>query len=114
MCGTFHYKGYSARGETKDELEQRLLSDYNNQLAAHKTSCEIVRTLKINQGFCDYCGDKFEKTYRFNNYYVGQRKIEEIEHEKLFEFAQECFRHVAACRIEHSNPRKVIFEKFKK
>jgi len=114
MCGTFSYEDSSKSGETLQELEERLLFDYKNQLKKHRQFCNIARTLKIYQGRCEYCDTVFEKLYRLPHSEVNGRKIEDIENAKLYEFHRECRDHTEFCFREHSKPRIVLFEKSKK
>ena len=116
VCGTFHYKGYSAIGTLREQSDELILSEHNYaaQLASHNPSCEILHSFEIDQGECPWCGMELKRKYQVHNYYIGSNRLQDIESEKLHEFYRISQEHIRGCFKEHSRPRTVIFEKFKK
>lgn len=111
------FEAYSEEGETKEELEQRVLRGLIKKRKLHLQSPLCLRTIKVTAaGYtCNRCGEVFHKEKRFNeenyNGELDEKKLRFLEEIVLEEFKTEVLKHKESCFFAHIQTRTVIIEK---
>ena len=96
------FEAYSEEGETKEELEQRVLRGLTRKRKLHLKSPLCLRTIKVTTaGFtCKRCGEVFKKERYFKedfNVELPENNIRLLEESVVEEFKREVLSHKDSC-----------------
>ena len=103
---------YSKEGETKEQLELRLLGKFKNPTKDwHICTPKVIVSIPHLPTECLRCGYEFKNSKTIIKAYYTEKEIKELEMDFVGKAMHAQKEHRKSCILAHTQTRLVIFEK---